>query len=144
MYWLCGLVKRTFKSWLHWNEAAKSFLDNSAAVFFKQNMTHVSVFVGTKSICLFIHILQYLFVHFTRYSNLCLYMQGLGRHSVALNGEKIGTLVKIAFKPHGWGSRAITNQEEQNYPAHSWTDLFIRHPGAIVQCHLIHALFSGM
>lgn len=79
----------------------KSLLDNSAAVFFKQNMTHVSLFIGRKSICLFIHTLQYLFVHFTRYSNLCLRMQGLGRHSVALNGEKIGTLVKIAFKPHG-------------------------------------------
>lgn len=81
-------------------------------------------------------------MHFARYSNLCLCVQGLGRHSVALNGEKIGTLVKIAFKPHGWRSSAITNQEEQNYPAHSWTDLFIRHhPRAIVQCHLIHALF---
>lgn len=67
-------------------------------MFFKQNVTHVSVFIGTKSICLFIHILQYLFVHFARYSNLCPCMQGLGRHSVALNGEKIGTLVKIAFQ----------------------------------------------
>lgn len=39
---------------------------------FSNKMTHVSVFIGKKSMCLFVHILQLLFVHFTRYRNPCL------------------------------------------------------------------------